>query len=282
MRHVHVQPHADRVGGDEVVDLARLEHRDLRVAGARGERAHHHRRAAAQPPQHLGDGVHLLGAERDDRRALGQAADLLGAGIGQGREARPADDLRLGHQRLDHRPQRLRPQEHRLLAPARAQQPVGEDVAALRIGAELRLVQRQERHVPVERHALGGAQDIARARRPDLLLAGDQRHLVRALDRHHPVVHLARQQAQREADDAAGMAAQPLDRQVRLARVGRAEDRGDGGFHDANIGAEARRRNGLGGPARPSFVMPEQPPHTGHRSATTPRRSRGPPRLGLI
>src|SRR3546814_15861237 len=43
MADIEVQPHADRVGGDEIVDLARLEHRDLRVAGARGQRPHHHR-----------------------------------------------------------------------------------------------------------------------------------------------------------------------------------------------------------------------------------------------
>ena len=41
--HVHVEAHADRVGGDQVLDLAGLVHRDLGVAGARRERAQHHR-----------------------------------------------------------------------------------------------------------------------------------------------------------------------------------------------------------------------------------------------
>ena len=44
---VEVEPHADGVGGDEVVDLAGLEERHLGVARARRERAEHHRRAAA-------------------------------------------------------------------------------------------------------------------------------------------------------------------------------------------------------------------------------------------
>ena len=35
MIDVEVEPHADRVGGDQVIDVAGLEHRDLRVAGAR-------------------------------------------------------------------------------------------------------------------------------------------------------------------------------------------------------------------------------------------------------
>ena len=32
MVHVHVQPHADGVGGDDVIDLARLEQRDLDIS----------------------------------------------------------------------------------------------------------------------------------------------------------------------------------------------------------------------------------------------------------
>ena len=33
MGDVHVEAHADGVGGDEIIDLAALEHRDLGVAG---------------------------------------------------------------------------------------------------------------------------------------------------------------------------------------------------------------------------------------------------------
>ena len=69
MVDVHVEPHADRVRGDEIIDLARLEHRDLGVAGARGERAHYHRRTAAQAPQRLGHRIDFLRREGDDRRA---------------------------------------------------------------------------------------------------------------------------------------------------------------------------------------------------------------------
>ena len=46
-----------------------------------------------------------------------------------------------------------------------------------------------------------------------------------ALAQHHAVVILARQQAQRKADDAGGMAEQALDRQMGLAGVGGAEHR---------------------------------------------------------
>ena len=248
VRHVHVEPHADRVGRDEIIDLARLEHRDLRVARPGAERAHHHRRSATQAPQHLGDGIHFLGAERDDRRALGQPADLLRAGIAQRREARAVDDLDPGHQRLEHRPQRLRAEQHRLLTPACAQDPVGKDVATLGIGAELRLVERNERQILVERHRFGGTQEPARVLRDDLFLAGDQRDAVLALELDDAVIDLARQQPQRKADHPARMPAHPLDREMGLAGIGRSEHRRDGMFcgtlHDAcNIACRAPKCN---------------------------------------
>ena len=94
------------------------------------------------------------------------------------------------------------------------------------IGAQLDLVHAQERHRPVDRHGFDGAQEITGVRRDDLLLAGHQRRLARALLRHHAVVVLARQEAQREADHPAAVAQHPLDGEVGLPRIRRAEDRG--------------------------------------------------------
>jgi len=54
-----------------------------------------------------------------------------------------------------------------------------------------------------------------------------QRDPVLALDLADPVIDLARQQAQRKADHAAGMGAHALDRKVGLAGVGRAKHRLD-------------------------------------------------------
>ena len=79
---------------------------------------------------------------------------------------------------------------------------------------------RRRRH----RHALGSAEEIARLWRDDPLLAGQQGDLLLALHRDDAVVDLAGEQAQREADDARGMAAHPLDREVGLAGIGRSED----------------------------------------------------------
>ena len=73
MVDVHVEAHADGVGGHQEIDLAGLVERHLGVAGAGAERAHHHRRAAALAADQLGDGVDLVGGEGDDRAAPRQA-----------------------------------------------------------------------------------------------------------------------------------------------------------------------------------------------------------------
>ena len=90
---VEVEPHADRVGGDEIVDVARLVERDLGVAGARRQRAEHDGGAAALAPDQLGDRIDLVGGERDDRGAARLAGDLLLAGEGELRQARAAQDV---------------------------------------------------------------------------------------------------------------------------------------------------------------------------------------------
>jgi hypothetical protein len=43
---IEIEPHADGVGGDEVVDIAGLVEIDLGVPGAGRQRAHYHGRAA--------------------------------------------------------------------------------------------------------------------------------------------------------------------------------------------------------------------------------------------
>src|SRR5579872_4665039 len=54
MVEVHVEPHSDRVGSDQVIDLAGLEHANLSIASPRAQGAEHDSGAAALPPDHLG------------------------------------------------------------------------------------------------------------------------------------------------------------------------------------------------------------------------------------
>ena len=162
--------------------------------------------------------------------------------MGESRKARALDDFGLGDERLDHRLERRRAQQHRLLAPARMQQAVGEDVPALGIGRELRFVERDEGEIPaIPGHRLGGAQQPARAGRIDPLLPGDQRDFLLSLDRAHPVVDLAGEQAQGKADRARRMGAKPLDREMSLAGIGRAEHGLDLAVHRTVGGASVHK-----------------------------------------
>ena len=96
MVDVQVEPHADGVGGDEKVDIARLIQRHLGVARARAQRTQHDGCTAALAPHQLGDGIDLGGGERDDRGARRQARDLLLARIGELRQPGPGDEIGAG------------------------------------------------------------------------------------------------------------------------------------------------------------------------------------------
>ncbi len=224
MVDIHVQAHADGVGGHQEIDLAGLVEGDLGVAGAGAERAHHHRRAAALAADQLGDGVDRVGGEGDDGGTAGKAGELLRAGVGQAGKALPRLELGVGGQAADQRRHGVRAQQHGLRKTPGVQQPMGEDMAPLRIGGELDLVDRQELDLPVQWHGLDGADEILRPGRDDLFLAGDQGDRAGSAGLDDAVVNLPRQQAQRQADHAGLVAQHPLDREMGLASVGRAQD----------------------------------------------------------
>ena len=126
------------------------------------------------------------------------------------------------------------------------QKPVGEDMAALGVGAELDFVDREELDLAVERHRFDRADEISRIGGDDLFLAGDERDLRRSPRLDDPVVDFARQQPQRQPDHPRGMGQHALDREMGLAGVGRAEDRDQTRarrvVHEANVEDDAPRR----------------------------------------
>jgi hypothetical protein len=249
MVDVHVQPHADRVGGDEKIDLAGLEQGDLRIAGARAERAHHHRRAAALAANQLRDRIDGLGGEGDDRAAPGQTRQLLGAVVKQLGEALARLDVGVRTESSDQRRDRRRAEQHGLGLAARMQQAMGEDMAALGIGAKLDFVDRHELDRPVERHRLDRADEILRPGRDDFLFAGDQGDAGCATRLDDSIVDFARQKPERQADHARGEAQHALDGEMRLTGVGRAEN-----------SDEARFRGPMHGYRRRSEDSPPQTP----------------------
>ena len=224
---VEIEAHADGVGRHQEVDVAILIEGDLGVARARAQGAEHDGRTAALAAHELGDGVNVVDGEADDGRAPGQPRDLLVAGIRKLGEARPRDDIRRGQEVADGVAHGRGAEHQRLAQAAGVKQPLGEDVAALAVAGQLNLVDGHEIGLELERHRLHGADIIAGRGRLDLLLARDQGDGSGALALHDLVIDLARQEPERQADDADLMGQHPLDGEVGLAGIGRPENGGD-------------------------------------------------------
>ncbi len=240
--HVKIEAHADRVGGDEIVDVTRLIQRDLGIAGPRRQCAENHRCSAALAANQFGDRIDFVGRERDDGRAARQPRHLAVAGKGQLRQARARDDVCAWQQPLDHRPNRGGPENQRFLAAAPVQDSIGEDVSALEIRRDLDFVDRHESRIEIARHRLDGRDPEARIGGLDLLFAGNQRDRVRADPVGNLVVDLAREQAQWQPDQAGGMREHPFDGQVGLAGIGGAEHGGNASAAFASVASNARRK----------------------------------------
>ena len=225
---VEVEAHADGVGRHQRVDLARLEERHLRVAGARRERAEHHRGPAPQRPQPLGERVDLGDGERHHGAPRRQARELHHARAAEAREPGAVGVDRGGQELAHQRAHGVRAEEPRLLPPACSQDPVGEDVPPLGVRGELDLVDRDEVDLAIDGHRLHGAHPVVRPARDPLLLAGDQRHPGLAEARGEPIVDLAGEEAQRQTDHPRGVLEHALDRPVGLAGVGGPQEGRDG------------------------------------------------------
>ena len=61
MADIQIEAHADGIGCNKIIDIAVQEHLHLRIAGRGRQRAHHHRRSAAQSPEHFRHRVDLFG-----------------------------------------------------------------------------------------------------------------------------------------------------------------------------------------------------------------------------
>ena len=220
---IEVEAHADGVGGDDVVDLARLIEFDLRVAGAGAERAHDDGAAAALALQQFGDGVDLFRREGDDGRALGQLGDLDRAGIAELRETLAAFAINVEIKPFERRTHGVGAEQHGFVTAARVEDAIGEDVAAIGILRELDLIDRHEVGAFGDRHGFDGAGEIAGGLGADAFLAGDERAGLGAFLLHHAVVDLAREQAQRQTDHSGAVSKHALHGKVRLAGVGRTQ-----------------------------------------------------------
>ena len=90
--------------------------------------------------------------------------------------------------------------------------------------ASWNLIDRQKRDIDIGGHRLDRADPEARAGGNYLFLAGDEGRLMVADAQPHAVVNFAGKQSQRQADHARGMGEHALDREMSLARIGRARE----------------------------------------------------------
>ncbi len=101
------------------------------------------------------------------------------------------------------------------------QQTVSKDMAPFGIGAELDFINGQKIAPHALGHRLNRADPIGRTRRHDPLFSGHKRHDAGATHSHNPVVNLARQEPQRQADHTGAVGQHPFNRVVRLASIRR-------------------------------------------------------------
>ena len=105
-------------------------------------------------------------------------------------------------------------------------------MAAIKIGGELNFVDSDKGRRDVARHRLNGCNPIFRAGRLDFFFARNERNGLWADAIDNALIDLARQKAQRQADEPGIMAQHPLDREMGLARIGRPQN----GCHAAGAG----------------------------------------------
>ena len=60
MIDIEIEPHANGIGGDQIINIAGLIEGHLRIAGAGRKGTQHNGSAAALPSDEFGDGVHFL------------------------------------------------------------------------------------------------------------------------------------------------------------------------------------------------------------------------------
>ena len=98
-------------------------------------------------------------------------------------------------------------------------------MATLGVGAQLNFIDGHEICADFQRHRLHGADPILRAFGHDAFFAGNQRHHGWPALGHAAVIHLTRQQSQRQADNARAMRQHAFDGVMRLSGVRRPKDR---------------------------------------------------------
>ena len=243
MVYIHVEAHADGIGGNDVLDFSCLVHGDLRVARAWRQRPEDHSTAAALAAQDFREFVDIRDGEGDDSAARWQACQFTESRVGEIGEPGPDDKTRIREKCLDGRTHGGGSHQDGFLGPPCPQEAVREHMAALRIATQLDLIDGEELHRHVKRHRFRGAHEVAGPFGNDPFLARDQRRVPHALLGDHTVVDFPCEKPQRQAYHAAPVGEHPFDGEMRLARVGRTKNGGKARFGARHAATFAVKRH---------------------------------------
>ena len=244
MADIKVQPHANGIRSNEIVDIAVLIHFDLRIAGARRQCPHDNGGTAFCAAQQLSNRIYIFTRKPDNCRSLGHFAYLFRTCVGQLRHSLAAHEIDLWHHRRDGAAHRFSPQKQRFMQATRMQKPVGEHMPAFRIAAKLNFIDGKKIATDPLRHGFDRAHPIGRPGWHNPLFTRHKRHDTGPAHRNDPVVNLARKQAQRQANHTGPVGEHPLNGVVRFASICRPKHgRDPGPCHDfpRNAGGSAAR-----------------------------------------
>ena len=191
--NIEVQTHPDRIRRNEVIDLALLIHGNLRIARARRERPHHHRRAAFKTAHNFRNRIDIINREANDCGARTHPRQLARTRIAERRHPLAPFKNNVRHKLRNPRFDRLRPQKHGLNQPAHVQKTIRENMPALKISAQLYLIHRDKISANLDRHRFNRTNPVPRPCRNDLFLPRHQRHHRRPYPVNQPIINLARQ-----------------------------------------------------------------------------------------
>ena len=176
MLDVQVQPHPDGIRCHQKIDIAVLVKFDLRIAGARAKRPHHHRTTALLAADQFGNGIDIFNRKADNCTAFRHPAYLFRTCMRQRRKTILFHKGHPRHHRGDRRAHGVRPQKQRFHQPARVDQTVGEHMATVRISAQLYFVHGHKIGTNVQRHRFDRADPIQRAVGHNAFFTCHQRH----------------------------------------------------------------------------------------------------------
>ena len=224
MVDIHIKPHPDSVSCDHEINITRLEHFNLCIAGTRAERAHHNGCAATLGADQFCELVDFSSTKSDNSRTPRQARDFLLPCPREARKTLPGLHFKAGEKFDQDFFNGLSPKKKCFFTATRIEDAVCKDVTTFRVCGKLDFINRHEVNTAVKRHGFDSTHEIFSCLGDDLFFTGDKGDFVYPNTGDGTFIILTRKKTQREAKHARGMTQHPFHRIPRLAGIGGAQD----------------------------------------------------------